>query len=368
MAADVALPEGFVLDQGEAALPPGFVLDSKPSRLATTGFNVARGLLTGGPIGAAVAGMGEGMRGLDEAADTAGGAATDALAGHVPPELAGAAGALLKTGIPAAVGAVGGSTGTKGMDFLAKRTMQSALKPSSKSIANGDAAKAIQTMLDDGVAATPGGAVKLRFMIGKVKAELADLLSKSEGTLVGKNHVYKELSKTLDDVAKQGNPDAATNAVRESWAQFVHHPLIKDSDKIPVQLAQDIKRGTQRAVKDSYGRLTTTPDSERAQMAIASGLRQGIEEALPATAGYNAKLSQYINALHQIEPKAAIAANKDLGGLVPLAPTPEAALLMAADRNPWIKSYVARVLHSGRRTIPVGAGAATGSIATQGQE
>ena len=36
--------------------------------------------------------------------------------------------------------------------------------------------------------------------------------------------------------------------------------------------------------------------------------------------------------------RAAQAANKDLGGLVPLANSAEQAMLMLADRNPWLKS------------------------------
>ena len=384
MAADVTLPPGFVIDQPTADLPPGFKLDAAPaaaapSRLSSTLFNVGRGLLTGGPLGMAAAGVGEGMKGLEEASDIAGGAVTDAMASvsgrrsllnpfavEVPAEVSGALGAATKVGIPALVGGIsGGSTGKPLMEGGARRVMQSALKPSSKALANGDAAKAIDTMLREGVNVTPGGAAKLRQLITKLKGELGATISQHPGALVDKAHVYRELSSTLDDVSKLGRPNEAMDAVRTAWETFKNHPLAK-GEKIPASLAQDMKQATQRAVKDAYGRITTTPVDDKIDMAIATGLRKGVEEAVPGTGAINAKLSEYINALHQIEPRAAMAANRDLGGLVPLANSPEAAMLMLADRNPWMKSYVARVLHQGRTLVPGGAGA-TGAAAQGGQ-
>ena len=242
--------------------------------------------------------------------------------------------------------------------------MQSALKPTSQSLANRDAAKAIDIMLKEGYNATPGGAAALRAKITSLKGEVGKLIAQSPAT-VDKGYVFSELSKTLDDVTKQATPTASREAVLNAWTEFKNHPLLQQQTQIPVQLADQLKRGTQQVLKESYRRppsAATQPATEAAQKAVASGLRHGIEDAVPGVGDFNSRLSGYITALHQIEPRAAIAANRDLGGLVPLANSPEAALLMAADRNPWIKSLVARVLYEGRSTITGGAGAIAGAV------
>lgn len=353
----------------------------EPSRLLTTASNVARGLLTGGPLGMATAGVGEGLRGLDEASDIAGGAVTDAMASvsgkrsvlnpfavEVPAEVSGALGAATKVGIPAVVGGLGGgAAGKPAAEAGARKLMQQALRPGSKPLANDKAAQAIDTMLREGVSATTGGAVKLRHLITKLKAEVAKEIASRPGSLVDKAHVYKELQATLDDVSKLGRPDAPREAVLKAWEAFKNHPLAAgENTKIPLALADEMKRTTQRAAKDAYGRLTATPIDDKIDMAIATGLRKGVEAEAPTVGPINAKLSEYINALNLIEPRAAQEANKQIGGLVPLAPTAEQAMLMLADRNPWMKSAIARALYQGRRAIPAGTGA-TAAAATTGQ-
>ncbi len=54
------------------------------------------------------------------------------------------------------------------MEPAAEVLMQSALKPTYADLKSGDAAKAIQTMLDEGVNVTPGGVQQLRAQIGKL--------------------------------------------------------------------------------------------------------------------------------------------------------------------------------------------------------
>ena len=309
---------------------------------------------------------GEGFAKLvDKFAYGAGGKVTDlASAAGASPEVAGGAGYatnVVAQAIPTLLtGASAKTAGAPLMEKAAEFTMQSALKPSSKSLANGDAAKAIDTMLAEGVNATAGGAAKLRLMITKLKGEVGKVISDSPGALVDKTHVYKELASLLDELAPLGERGkASADAVRKAWEQFKNHSLFRgETAPIPLPQADEIKRAFQKEAKDAYGRTTRQPIDDRIDMATAAGMRKGMEAAEPAVASMNAKLSQYINALHQIEPRAAIAANRDLGGLVPLASSAEGAMLMLADRNPWLKSYIARVLHAGRERMPQTAGQA----------
>lgn len=311
---------------------------------------------------------GEGFAKLvDKFAYGAGGKVTDlASAAGASPEVAGGAGYatnVVAQAIPTLLtGASAKTAAAPLMEKAAEFTMQSALKPSSKSLANGDAAKAIDTMLAEGVNATAGGAAKLRLLITQLKGEVGKVISQSPAE-VNRGHAYRELAKTLDDVTQKGAGYTADRAaVLKAWEEFRNHPLLEKfgevSDMIPIQVADTVKRASQKAADSAYGALTPPTAADSAQMAIASGLRQGMEAAEPAVAGINAKISQYIKALELIEPRAAIAANRDIGGLVPLASSAEGAMLMLADRNPWLKSYIARVLHAGRERMPQAAGQA----------
>lgn len=317
---------------------------------------------------------------IDKFAYGAGGKVTDlATSAGASPEVAAGAGYAANVASQAIPALLGGgpakAAGAPLMESAAKTVMQSALKPTSKSLANGDAAKAIQTILDEGLNVTAAGAAKLRILITNLKGEVGRLISQSPAE-VNRGYAYKELATLLEDVAKKGAGYTADKAaIMKAWNEFKNHPLLDKfaevGDMIPIQIADKIKRATQQAVKDSYGRLTSTPASDKSQMAIASGLRQGMEAAEPRVAAMNAKLSEYINALHQLEPRAAIAANRDLGGLAPIASSPEAAMLMLADRNPWLKSYIARILYAGREQIPATAaraGIGAYEAATQNQQ
>jgi hypothetical protein len=328
-------------------------------------------------MGVITHGVGEGLSGLGEASKAAGGWTVDKLAEisgrrsllnplglTIPAEASAAVGTALETGIPALVGGTGGAAlGRPAMEAGAKRVMQSALKPSSKSLANGDAAKAIQTMLDEGISATAGGAAKLRLAINKLRGEVAKEISAHPSALVDKAHIYKELQSTLDDVSKLAQPDAPRAAVLKAWENFKNHPLaMGESTPIPVGLADEMKRATQKSVRDAYGRLTQNPIDDKIDMAMATGLRKGVESVVPNVGPMNAKISQYVRALEEIEPRVAQEANKQIGGLVPLAHSPEGVMAMLADRNPWMKSAIARVLYSGRNVVPASAG---GIAATQ---
>jgi hypothetical protein len=248
----------------------------------------------------------------------------------------------------------------------AKRVMQAALKPTSKSLVNGDAARAIDTMLAEGVNATTGGAAKLRLALNKLKGEVGEVIMNSPAT-VDKNLAYKELASTLDEVSKKGaGYTADRNAVVKAWEEFKAHPLLQGAgDQVPIQAADTVKRASQKAAESAYGALTPPTAADKANMAIASGLRQGMEAAEPQVAAMNAKLSEYINALHQIEPRAAQQANSEIFGLAPIAGSAEGAMLALAQRNPWLKSYVAQVLHRGE--IPAGA-ARIGTVGAEGMQ
>lgn len=136
---------------------------------------------------------------------------------------------------------------------------------------------------------------------------------------------------------------------------FLEHPNILGAREIPVQLAQDMKNGYQRAIGDrGYGELKTATTEGEKQ--IASGLRQEIGQAVPSVLDPLAREAALINALKLAERRVAVDANKNPIGLGALISQPLALPVWMWDRSPLAKSLTARLLYSGQNTFPALAG------------
>ena len=381
MAGDVGLPPGFTLDEPE--LPPGFRIDQQaapppppqgsvqfpvmPSG-EQTGFmqRMGQGIAGGG---AAVMGAPESIRRMDEAIEkgayAAGGGTTDiATQLGASPEIAGGAGVLGNMGVRAIPSIIGGLAG-KAVEPLTKPVgralMQSALKPGSVARASGDADKAIETMLKGGFSATHGGVAKMRTIVKALSKEVDDAVAASGGT-VDKNIVRQELLEQLKKFRTQVNPKSDVKSILKAWDEF----KTTVPSQIPVQRAQDIKQGTYRILGDKYARMGQVTDeaSTQAQMAMARGLRKGIEQQVPGVVAPNKKMESLINAIELAEQRSGVAGNRDLAGIAWLASHPAAGAGMLADRSQMIKSLLARGLYSG---MP-GAGALGGAAYTAEEE
>ena len=326
---------------------------AKPNRLLQNAMREGRGFLQMGPLGAAAQGAGTAMETIDEAADIAGGATTDVLAKVAPPEAAAAVGTAVKLA-PTLVGALVGQSARPAMEAGSKKLMHSALKPSSKDIMSGDAAKAIDTLLKEGANISTSGATKLRTHINQLSGEVARRIAASPAT-VDKAHAASEVYKTLQKFRNQVNPGADTKAILNSWTEF--NKAV--ANKIPVQEAQVLKQGTYKVLADKYAKMGAVENeaATQAQMSMARGLRKGIEEVVPGVGQLNKQESALINALELTEKRAGIAGNKDVGGIAFLANNPAAAAAMMADRSAAFKSWLANKIYQHRRTIPAGVGA-----------
>ena len=447
-------------------------------------MDISNSPIAGGPIGMiARGGMEQVDKAIDRTAYAGGGAVTDALAGKVPPEIAAAGGTLANMGvhaIPTAAGAVAGKAIEAGTKPLARTLYQSALKPSSKDIASGDSAKAIETMLKGGFPASTGGVAKMRVIVQKLSKDVDDMVAASPAT-VDKALVRQELAKTLRQFKEQVDPDQDVKSILQSWDRFKNHRLfrpigkeardlttridskyaskgeaLKDSgrfattaaqqenlahggvvsktaggsgnpspvakpvegmprvpgrittnidrvpeaqqaakdaaeiaaqrqremeflqyqlrslkehtgDGIPVDLAHKIKKGTYGILADKYSHLGTVGDEAgtQAQMAMARGLRKGIEKGVPGVVKPNKDMAELINAIEIAERRAGIAGNRDIAGIAWLAENPAASAGMLADRSPYIKSTLARLLYSGMPQTGALAGTGTNALLTE---
>lgn len=346
--------EQFASQQPTAEAPKPEVPQWQQSAL-----NVARGTILGGPLmGPLTSLAGESQKMLDRGAYELGGKVTD-LTGS---PAAGYAANVGIQAIPTVLGGISGKAiGSKPMEGAAKSLMHSSLKPQAKDILSGDAAKAVQTMLDEGVNVSTGGAVKLRSQINKLEAEVQKQISASNA-VVDKAHVMKEVHEVLNKFRNQVNDSSDVAKVLKSWEETT----AKLSAKIPVRQAHDLKQGTYKVLSDKYAKMGAVENeaSTQAQMAAARGLRLGTEEVMPQIAGMTAKESQLINALEMTERRAGISGNKDIAGIAWLAQNPAAATAMMMDRSSAFKSWLANRIYQMRNAAPTAVGAGVTGIAT----
>ena len=324
--------------------------------------NVIRDTAKKGPIGGVVSAGTEGLNNLSElmsrGAYKTGAAVTDAVSPYAPPEVAGGAGYLANVGLQAApvvLGAGGAKTVSDPvMEWAGKRLMQSALKPTKKALRSGDAQRAIKTLLDEGINVTPGGAAKLEDIAEGLSNEVKGILSGSSAT-VTKEKVMDAIVEKLKRISKQGNPTADVDDITKVWDEF-------DSvwpDSMPIELAQEIKQGTQKAVSKKYGELASA--NIEGQKTLGKGLREAIEDKAPDVIKPNQRNSEILNALGQVEDRALMGGNLNMTGLAGAGSNPASQAVMLADRSALFKSWLARLLHNGMKPVTTGAGATAGA-------
>jgi hypothetical protein len=327
--------------------------------MAGSALAAGRGLMTGGPLGMATGMIGEGNRQIDKAAYSTGGKVTD-LTGS--PEM----GFVANVGMQAIPAVLGGEAvkamASPAFESAAKGLMSSALKASGQARASGDAAKAIDTILKEGVNVSPSGNAQLRTLIDKLHGEVAEKIAAAPTATVDKSRVAREVFGTLKKFQEQVNKRSDVKQILASWKEFSDD----FASKIPVAEAQKVKQGTYRVLADKYAKgglpAIENEAATQAQMSMARGLREGIEEAVPGVGPLNARESALINALELSEKRVGVAGNRDLGGIAWLANNPQAAAAMMADRSSAFKSWLANRIYQYRRAIPQAAGSSAAGM------
>jgi hypothetical protein len=298
-----------------------------------------------------------------------GGSVTDTAAKVLPPEGAAAVGTAANFGTELATAFGPGAIGKLAKaPELAKELMQKALKPVLAQVSTGKAARAIQTLLDEGIPATKGGVEKLQGMIGELEQDVTQKIAAATGT-VDKTEVLKRLKDTLEKFRNQATPNADLSTIRAAAKEFFEHPLLRGGNDMSVQTAQKLKEGTYRAIGDKgYGMGLKPQAQQDAQKALARGLKEEIEKVVPEVAAPNAKQSELINAVKVLARRTGMDANKDLGSIGWLVHSPEAAIGWLAERSPWLKSRLAIGLNNGGVGQAVGQAAGTGLGMYSGSE
>jgi hypothetical protein len=293
--------------------------------------------------------------GLPKAAYAMGGAITD-MTGL--PSL-GAAASVIPDAIQMAFGGAVGKTAAPLLESAGKFFMSSAMKPTLDQVKRGRAAPAIKTMLDEGFNPTAGGVEVMKSTLNDLGSQVRDSISKS-GAMID--------TRTIADYVPQAYPrfqngPLAVPAIEDLGkvqANFLDHPNILGAREIPVQLAQDMKTGYQKAIGDKGYDALKTPGTE-GEKQIARGLREQIAAAVPAVSSPLARESNIINALKIAERRVAVDANKNPVGLGWLG-QPWMIPFWMWDRSALAKSLTARALYSGKEAIPGTIGTAAGAL------
>jgi hypothetical protein len=370
---EVEFPDGMSDEEMSAAIRKNFMLSTpeKPKqtmggRVAQTGASVLQGLMRGGPLGAAAAGVGQGLNQsgevMDRLAYDAGGKVTD-LTGS--PELGFAANVGVQA-IPTVVGAAAGKLAEPLLKMGGKQLMQSALKPSKAEHLTGKAGRAVQTMLDEGVNVSQGGVDKMRSAVSSLNDEIAGII-KNSGKTVDKNAVAGR----LQDVMKKYEASIDANdlqTIEKVWTEFLTHPQLAGKSGMPIQMAQRMKQAGNAKLGDAAYGMGLKPAAERdAYKGLVRGLKEEIAAAEPAVAPLNAREGNLLNAAKIAQNRVAMDANKNPIGLGILNPL--TLPLWLFDRSPLAKSLLARMMYSGSGPIATGSGAAAGGVygAQQGQ-
>jgi hypothetical protein len=289
---------------------------------------------------------------MEKAAFNAGAGVNDMAAQYVSPEVAAGLGAATNVGVqtmPFSAPASAARALVGPMRQAGRFLMNSALKPSAKQHATGQAKDAIETMLKEGYSPTESGVQQMQMEIGRLNDEIAQSIAGSPAT-IEKQKVVDRLQDLMTKFQMQVTPSSDVNAIKAVSDEFMAHPMAPGAN-IPVQLAQDMKKGTYKALgAKSYGEQKGA--STEAQKALARGLKEEIAAAVPEVAPMNALESELLNAKKIAAHRVAMDANKNPLGLGALISQPWMLPLWMWDRSPAAKAATARMLYSGSEAIP----------------
>lgn len=310
----------------------------------------AVGGAAGGLIGAAggtVAGFGVG--GVPGAV---GGAAVGGAAGEAAKQLINrvrgqggpatpskAAGAIATQGVIQGGAEAAGAGIGAGMKAAGPYLMQKALKPTMSVLSEyrTTAPKLVQTLLDEGISVTQGGVDKLQKLLTATNQEIREAVANAAGS-IDKKTVAARALETASKVSKQVNPTKDLQAVGETVAEFMDHPVYSGNLSIPE--AQALKQGTYQQIGKKYGEVSSA--AIETQKALARGLKEEIAAEVPGIAGLNAKDSELMAALDATGRRVALSGNKDPVGFAWVAQHPTTFLAAIFDRSPAVKSMIAR--------------------------
>lgn len=270
------------------------------------------------------------------------------------PEAAAALGVGVNLGINAIPIMRGGQAAKAAAPVVRKASewlMGRAINPTVKDMLNGDAARAIDTMLEESVNVTKGGMAKLQQKIDVLNKQLNDVIDNAKGNINIRKAAQPFIDK-LREFRNQINDEKDVAAAKDVWRQFKEK--IGGASEIPIQNAQKLKQGTYKRLSSAYDQEIPTA-AKQSQQAVTRGLKTEIENIEPKVIPINKDMEKLINALDVSERKAMQELVKDPAGLAVLANDPRAAAAYMVNKSSLFQSILANMLNAGKESIPAGA-------------
>lgn len=148
-----------------------------------------------------------------------------AQAGLIDPETA-KSGAAIGAAIPVVGKVLGASKdAAKALRSGAESLMKSALKPTPKDLISGDAAKAIDTMLENNIPATSKGIEQIRTRIDELNSQIKDVIANSTER-VKTRKLMRPVAQKLKEF-RQVNEEGDLAAIKKSWEEFKNNRAVK---------------------------------------------------------------------------------------------------------------------------------------------
>ena len=237
---------------------------------------------------------------------------------------------------------------------IPEKLMQSALKPTIKQLESGQADVAIKTLLKEDVNPTLGktifgkGIDALQAKVDTINSQIVDIIKNSKGT-VNKSQVVAYLDDLEKNAMNNALPAGDLAAIQAARQEFLAHPLLRNIEEIPVQLAQKLKVGTYKSLGEkAYGELKSA--TVEAGKTLARGLKDLIGKAEPGVLGLNKESQALYDTLDVAERRALMEVNKDIAGLSTLSKDMKNQIAMMADRSAPFKALLARTIYKAGKT------------------
>lgn len=225
--------------------------------------------------------------------------------------------------------------------------MQKALKPILSKLQSGEAQRAIDTMLKEGVNVSDKGVSTLTGKIKGLNSAIEDIVNRSDKT-ISKQAVIDEINKLRPQWMTIPNK-SYIKPLEDVVSEFQGHELLKNADEISVPLAQQMKQQTYKTISDRDWTQLGSPTTQ-AEQALARGLKNEIARVHPEAGTLNKQESELINALNIAKRRNLMAENMNVGGLAWLASHPLSAIGALIDRNPTATSAIANALNKLSKT------------------
>jgi hypothetical protein len=194
---------------------------------------------------------------------------------------------------------------------LPEKLYGAALKPST-TLTPGERSAVISAGLKEKIPVSYGGALKNANIRRSLADKLDDALRGSNTPQIDPAVAAERLRDTVQDALRSYNPSRDVGKVADVYESFLTDPLVPNL--LTPSQANAMKQGLYREIESAYGNMKA-PLASQAKKALARGLKEEVNIAVPEVAPINDRLSTLIQLAEQLDPAANRVANRNPIGL-----------------------------------------------------